>query len=83
MSIVIINISLLSLINARCFKMCKELGVHSFQIGRHWSFFLHSLIFHFLLNGGFALGLFLAIYKKNSLVFIIFPLCFFIECPFS
>jgi hypothetical protein len=46
MSIVIIDISLLSLINARCFKMCQVLGVHLFQIGCHECSF--CLVLYFL-----------------------------------
>ncbi len=56
LSRVIVDLSLLSLINVRCFIMCQVLGVHLFYIGCHWSFFLLSLVFPFLLSGGFALG---------------------------
>jgi hypothetical protein len=52
------DISLLSLINVRCFKVCQVLGVHLFEIGCHWSFFLLSFLFPFLLGGGFTLGFF-------------------------
>jgi len=79
MSIVLANISLLSLINARCFIMCQVLGIHLFQIGHHWSFFLFSLLFPFLLSGGFTLGFFWQ-YIICSLVFPVCPLCPFVEC---
>jgi hypothetical protein len=45
-STIITYIFLLSLINARCFRMCQVLGVHLFEIRHHWSFF--CLVFYFL-----------------------------------
>ncbi len=54
-TIVITNICLLNLLNARCLRMCRILRVHFFEIGCHWSFFLFNLLFPFLLSGSFAL----------------------------
>jgi hypothetical protein len=81
-STVITYISLLSLINARCFRMCQVLGIHLFDIGHHWSSFVWSFI-SFFIKWGFHLGLFLTIYIIFSLFFSMCPPCLFVECPIS
>jgi len=82
MSTIIVDISFLSLIDVRCFRMYQVLGVHFFRIKCHLSFFLFNLLFPFLLSRGFTLGFFWQ-YRICSLVFPIYPLCSFVKCFIS